>query len=80
LKTATILWFVVMAAGQWIFAYYILAYYGALTIQGGISAFADTHLSGGYIPGDTLGNATVVSHVFIAVIINGFETLQLIPA
>jgi hypothetical protein len=79
LKAAAKFWFLMTIIGQWIFVYYILAYYGVLTWQGGVAAFAETHLPGGYIAGDTVGNFAVVSHVFLAVIVTGFGSLQLVP-
>lgn len=79
LEASAKFWFAAMLIGQWTFVYYILAYYGVLTIRGGIPDFGETHLPGGYVAGDTIGNLAIVSHVFLAVLVHGGGPLQLVP-
>ncbi len=79
LSWATYSWFITMLVGQWIFVYYILVYYGGLTLDSGLAGFGESHLPGGYVPGDTIGNVAVVSHVLLAILIHGGGPLQLVP-
>lgn len=79
LQGAATFWFVVVAAGHWIFMIYVLGFYGPLIFQGGLEALADTHLPNGFKPGETLGNAAVAAHLLLAVVIIGGGPLQLIP-
>ncbi|MBN4046628.1 hypothetical protein JYU02_01365, partial [bacterium AH-315-P15] len=51
LNASTQIWFLTMLIGQWIFVYYIVAYYGGKVVKAGLPGFAETHLPGGYIPG-----------------------------
>ena len=69
------LWFVVAVLGQWIFAFYVAVFYGTLTAQGGLQAW-NKALFRGYIPGDSIGNATLVAHLLLAVIIQFGGPLQ----
>ena len=78
LKASARLWFLVAAIGMWSFVYYLLAYYVGPVLQGGLEALANTRLPMGYIPGDTVGNIAITTHLFVAVAIIGFGPLQLI--
>lgn len=77
LKTSAILWFVVAAAGQWLFAYYIAVQYGA--VLWGDMRPLNEFMPNGAIAGDTAGNTALVVHLFIAFTITIGGTLQLIP-
>lgn len=79
LKAAATFWFSVTAFGQWLFVLYILGYYGSLFWQRGLESLSETHLPNGFVAGDSLGNATVVSHLLLAAVIMGLGSLQLIP-
>ncbi len=79
LKAAATLWFLVATLGQWIFVFYVLAYYGPLILQGGLEALSETQLPNGFVRGDTPGNVAVAAHLFLAVVIIGGGSLQLIP-
>lgn len=79
LKGAATFWFLVAAIGHWIFTVYVLGYYGPLLFQGGVEALSNTHLPNGFVRGDAVGNAAVVAHLLLAVVIIGGGPLQLIP-
>lgn len=79
LKTAASFWYLVALIGMWIFAYYIVAYFGGVVALEGIEGFKNTHLPNGYIPGDNLHNISLAGHIFLAVYIVGFGPLQLVP-
>jgi hypothetical protein len=68
LRGAARLWFVVAVLGQWIFAVYVARVYGTSAARGDLMAWNKT-LFRGHIPGDTIGNATLVIHLLLAVII-----------
>jgi len=73
-------WFSVTVIGQWVFVYYLSAYYISRILTGGMAALAETRLPGGYVAGDTIGNLVVTLHLFVAVIIIGLGPLQFIPS
>lgn len=52
LKASAVTWFLVALAGQWLFVYYIVGYFGTKLAAGGLAALADTSLPVGYIAGD----------------------------
>lgn len=73
------LWWLVTALGQWIFGYYIAAFFGTRLARDGLAGLKDSHLFNGYIPGDDIGNAAVAAHVVLAIVIMGVGPLQLVP-
>jgi hypothetical protein len=73
------LWWVVTALGQWIFAFYIAAFFGPRLAQHGLEGLKDAHLFNGFIPGDGVGNAAVAAHLVLAFVIMAGGPLQLIP-
>ena len=73
------LWWVVTALGQWLFAFYVLAFFGPMLLQDGIEGLKRSPLFNGFMPGDTVGNYAVAAHILLAVIIMGAGPLQLIP-
>ena len=80
LSASGVLWFLVAAIGQWIFVYYVAAYYIPVLAKSGFAGLGDTTLPEGFVPGDALGNFAIAFHVLIAIIIIGGGPLQLIPA
>src|SRR5687768_16992945 len=78
LKTTARLWFAVAVAGQWIFAYYVAAFYGGAALRGGFEEWNKV-LPHGYVAGQTMGNVAVAAHLFLAVLITVGGPLQLIP-
>ena len=78
LKSAAGFWFLVAVVGQWVFAFYILSFYGGSAVQGNLAAWNKV-LPHGYIPGDTMGNAVIAAHLLLAAIITIGGPLQLVP-
>lgn len=78
LKTSAALWFIVAAAGQWIFAYYIAVQYGGSALGGDLSSWNEI-LYNGLVEGDLVGNIALAIHLLIAFTITIGGTLQLIP-
>ena len=78
LKFATRFWFVIAVAGQWMFAFYVAAFYGGAAVRGDLQAWNKV-MPHGHVPGDTMGNAAIAAHLFLAVIIIVGGPLQLIP-
>ncbi|TQV84338.1 DUF2306 domain-containing protein [Aliikangiella coralliicola] len=78
LKSAAQLCFLVTVIGQWIFAYYVISFYGTTAIEGDFEAWNKV-LPKGHIPGDTIGNFAVGMHILLAIIILVGGPLQLIP-
>ncbi|MGH8241982.1 MAG: DUF2306 domain-containing protein [Steroidobacteraceae bacterium] len=73
------LWWVVTALGQWIFAFYVAAFFGTRLARDGLEGLKDSHLFNGYIPGDDIGNAAVAAHVVLAIVIMSVGPLQMLP-
>ena len=78
LKASIRFWFLVMMAGQLIFAISISILYGLKAWRGDFAAW-NRVMTHGYIPGQAIGNAIVGVHIASAVIILMAGTLQLIP-
>ena len=78
LKASAGLWFLVAVIGQWIFVYYIVAFYGGSAMRGDFEAWKKV-LPQGIIAGDTMGNIALAAHLFLAAIITVGGPLQLIP-
>ena len=78
LKASAATWFAVAAVGQWIFMSYVIAVYGGAAVQGDMASW-NKHLSGAYVPGETMGNIAAATHLGLAIIILGGGPLQLIP-
>ncbi|MBP6013463.1 MAG: DUF2306 domain-containing protein [Alphaproteobacteria bacterium] len=80
LRASAALWFLIAAAGQWLFVAFILGFYGAPTMTGNFEAWdKNKFLTHGYIAGDTVGNLAFAAHVMLAAIITFGGTLQLVP-
>ena len=76
-KSATI-WFILAVIGQWIFAFYVVLFYGKTTLKGDFAAWNKV-LPHGYVPGETVGNIVVGSHLLFAVIMLVGAPLQMMP-
>lgn len=72
------LWFCVATLGQWLFAAYVISFYGAATATGDLERWNKV-LPHGYVAGDIVGNLVVGMHLFVAAIIIIGGPLQLIP-
>lgn len=80
LKSAAVFWFLIAAAGQWLFVVFILGFYGAPTLTGNFAAWDKNELlTHGYVKGDTVGNLAFAAHVILAAILTFGGTLQLVP-
>lgn len=79
LKAATRFWFAVMIIGQLIFAFTVASFYGMAAARGTTAQAWSGHITHGYVPGDTLGNLAVATHIFSAVIVILAGGLQVIP-
>ena len=80
LKASAGFWFLVAAAGQWIFVLFILGFYAAPTLSGNFEAWdKNTFMTHGYVAGDTAGNLAFAVHVMMAAVITASGTIQLIP-
>lgn len=80
LAAAASLWFGVAILGQWLFALYVVSYYGTRLSATGLPGLSSTHLTNSYVAGDVVGNVAVAAHVLFAVAIHGGGPLQFIPA
>ena len=76
LKASARLWFLVAVIGQWIFVYYVVAFYGGAAVQGDLEAW-NKAIPHAYIAGATAGNVAIATHLFLAVIIIVGGPLQL---
>lgn len=79
LSASATLWFVVAAAGQWLFVYFIAMFYYGRTLGGDFAAWNDKGLIVGYKAGDDVGNLFFAAHVLVAAIITAAGTFQLVP-
>lgn len=78
LLTSATLWFIVAVAGQWIFAFYVAAFYGGATVHGDFMKW-NRVLPHGYIEGDAMGNTAVAIHLLFAILIMVGGPLQFVP-
>lgn len=78
LSTAITVWFTIAVVGQWIFAAYVLLFYGKATLTGHSENW-DMVLPHGYVKGDTIGNVVVGIHLLLAIIIIVGGPLQILP-
>lgn len=77
LQFAAGFWFAVAALGQWMFAYYVIAFYGRATANGNIEKWNEI-LPHGYVADDLAGNLVVGIHLLFAAIIIICGPLQII--
>ncbi len=73
-------WYVVTAAGHWIFLAYIVAVFYPPIAGHGLDGLRDLHLPSGFREGDLVGNLAAASHVLLAAIVIGGGPLQMLPA
>lgn len=80
LQRAATMWFVTAVAGQWLFVFYIAAFYGPATASGDFAAWdRNKNMTDGYLAGDSIGNLFFAAHVAAAAAVTFAGTLQLIP-
>jgi tetratricopeptide (TPR) repeat protein len=78
LKAAVRFWFIVLLIGQLIFAFTVASFYGLTAMRGNLAAWNKV-LAHGYISGDRLGNAALITHIGSAVFIILAGAMQLLP-
>lgn len=78
LKRSGQLWFVLAVLGQWFFALYVIAHYGAKAAQGNLAAWNET-LPKGHVPGDHMGNLAIMIHLLLAAVVLVGGPLQFVP-
>ncbi len=64
LKVSAKFWFAVTMIGQLVFAFVMASFYGLTAVRGDYHKWTFTH---GFIPGYSMGNAAVVTHLVTAV-------------
>jgi hypothetical protein len=80
LQRAASMWFLTAVAGQWLFVYYISAFYGPTAVTGDYAAWDhNTNMTDGYVAGDAAGNVFFLAHVLAAAVLTFAGTLQLVP-
>lgn len=78
LQLAANFWFITAVFGQWLFASYLMLFYGCTAARGELHLWKEK-LTHGYVPGDSVGNTAVAAHLLLAVIVMLLGSLQLIP-
>ena len=79
LQRAASMWFLTAVAGQWLFVYYISAFYGPTAITGDYAAWdRNTNMTDGYLADDAAGNLFFLAHVLAAAVLTFAGTLQLV--
>ena len=78
LKTAAMGWCGAAVLGQFIFAAYVLVFYGGAATRGQFEAWNKV-MPHGFVAGDRAGNAAVALHLFFTVLVVGGGALQLLP-
>jgi uncharacterized membrane protein len=72
-------WLLVAGLGQALFVAYVVSLYGGAVLQHDLSRWNKV-MPHGLVPGDTLGNAVLASHLLFAVVVLLGGSLQLWPA
>ncbi|WP_421894828.1 DUF2306 domain-containing protein [Marinoscillum sp.] len=71
-------WFFTAVAGQLMFVFHILYFYGGSTVRGDFAAWNEV-LYHGIISGDTMGNVALGIHLLLAAVITLGGPIQLVP-
>lgn len=71
-------WFIIAVLGQWIFAFYVAAFYGGAAMEGDFMRW-NRVLPHGYVEGETMGNMAVAIHLLFAVIVMVGGPIQFVP-
>ena len=79
LAISAAIWWSVAIAGQAIFAAYVIVFYGGSAASHHLERWNKV-LPDGWVPGHTVGNATLALHVFLAALVLASGGLQLLPA
>ena len=78
LRRVAAAWWVVAFAGQLLFALYIVMFYARNALAGRPEAW-NAVIKDGYVPGDTVGNLVLASHLAFALAVVAGGALQLVP-
>lgn len=78
LRTAAAAWAGVAVLGQWLFAVYVVVFYGGNAVQGRPEAW-NAVMPQGHVPGDLVGNLVVAVHLLFATVVIVGGGLQLVP-
>lgn len=76
LKASAKFWFAVTMIGQLVFAFVMASFYGLTAVRGDYHKWNFTH---GFMPGYSMGNVAVVTHLVTAVLIMFSGGVQLVP-
>lgn len=80
LNTAATFWFVVTVTGQWVFLYYIVAFYGPGALSGDFQTWnRHPFIDNAIVAGDIAGNLAFGAHVLLAATLALGGALQLAP-
>jgi uncharacterized membrane protein len=79
LRWAALLWLWVALTGQAIFITYVAKLYGGATLAGDLNGWNKV-MPRGYVAGDMAGNAALITHVLLTLVILLGGALQLLPA
>ena len=81
LKYSALFWFLAIMAGQWLFFYYLISFYGLSVINDNMEIWNRWEAMGSspYKAGDSTGNAMFAAHTIGAGIVAFGGALQLIP-
>jgi hypothetical protein len=77
LRASATAWFAVAVIGQLVFVVFVLGFYGRAALSGNLDIWNKV-LVHGYVPGDTVGNAILASHLAFASVITLGGAVQLI--
>ncbi len=78
LALAARIWFCVAVAGQLVFVFAVVSFYGRAAVRGNLLALNST-MTHGYIPADPKGNLVVAIHLALAALITVAGAIQLMP-
>lgn len=79
LNGAGALWLTTALIGQWLFVGYIVAFYGVSFWSGNLAQWGDV-LPNGIVEGESVGNALIIVHILLPILVMSLGGLQLVPA
>jgi uncharacterized membrane protein len=79
LESSARFWFLTAVAGQWLFAAYVVAFYGGAALRGDLAHW-NLVLPHGYVEGETFGNAAVAAHLALAFLVLVGGPLQFVAS
>lgn len=79
LTRSAVAWTIVAVTGQLFFALYITMLYGGGLMAGRFAEALDTFMPRGHVPGDSVGNTVIATHLLMAVLMITLSGVQLLP-